>query len=300
MPNRISTGQIAKQQAKGVATGFASDVASTLIGNLFRRKKPEANILARRDQQIRLATLARPLFLENLLPPSEVIKRSPGNPYGDVDLDPETILKVGGTQTSVTEDLRVRLDLGTNNRSFFSTDIMSPLAGTKGVVFPYTPQLAVTHAANYIATPITHANFQHHTYTNSDIASIQITGDFTAQNNDEGLYLLATIHFFRTVTKMYFGKDVSAAGGTPPPILFLSAHGPTLFRRVPVVVTSFVSTFPADVDYMYVKSPNLGTNRIPTVMSLTVAVQPVFNRRQSSNFSLDDFAKGKLLEKGYI
>jgi hypothetical protein len=299
MPNRISTGTLIKQQAKGVATGFASDLASTFVSNLFRRKQPQTNILARRDSQYRLATIRSDLYQSNKLPAADVIFNSSVNPYAR-DENPEqmTIIRNGRLGTATT-DQRVKLDLGAGNRTFFTNKILEPLVGTKGVVFPYTPQLVVTHSANYIPTAITHANFQHHTYSNSDIAAIQIAGDFSVQNSTEGLYLLAVIHFFRTVTKMYFGNDNSAPGGTPPPILFLSAYGNYLFDRVPVVVTSFVSTFPADVDYVFVKGDR-GQSRVPTLMNMSVTVQPVFNRRQSKSFSLDQFARGELLAQGYI
>jgi len=300
MPNRISTGKLIQQQAKGVATGFASDLASTFISNLFRRKQPQTNILARRDRNTRLATIRSDLYVSNKLPAADVIFNSSVNPYAR-DENPEqmAILRNGRLPTAKT-DQRVKLDLGAGNRTFFKeSKILAPLLDTQGVVFPYTPQLVVTHSANYIPTAITHANFQHHTYSNSDIAAIQIAGDFSVQNSTEGLYLLAVIHFFRTVTKMYFGNDKSAPGGTPPPILFLSAYGTHLFDRVPVVVTSFVSTFPADVDYVYVTGAK-GKSRVPTVMNMSVTVQPVFNRRQSKSFSLDRFARGDLLSQGYI
>jgi hypothetical protein len=302
MPNRISTGKLIQQQAKGVATGFASDLASTFVSNLFRRKQPQTNILARRDKQTRLSTLRAYLYKDNVLPAVDVIKRSSVNPYaiGDGDYQPEKAIGYrNSTPNAAKTDQRVKLDLGAGNRTFFKNDILAPLVDTRGVVFPYTPQLVVTHSANYIATPITHANFQHHTYSNSDIAAIQIAGDFSVQNSTEGLYLLAVIHFFRTVTKMYFGNDNSAPGGTPPPILFLSAYGTNLFDRVPVVVTSFVSTFPADVDYVFVNGAK-GQSRVPTLMNMSVTVQPVFNRRQSKSFSLDRFARGDLLSQGYI
>jgi hypothetical protein len=298
MPNRISTGQLVKQQAKGVATGFVSDVTNTFIGNLFRRKQPPSNILSRRDIQTRLATIRAPLYEENKLPAAYVIKYSSVNPYA-ADVSVQSTALNRNKSLPVQADWRVKLDLGKGNSSFYTSDLLKPLKDTQGVVFPYTPQLVVTHSANYIATAITHANFQQHTYSNSDIAAIQIAGDFSAQNEAEGNYLLAVIHFFRTVTKMYFGNSSSAPPGTPPPILFLSAHGPQLFDRVPVVVTSFVSTFPADVDYMYIKNTE-GQTRVPTIMNMSVTVQPVFNRRQFKTFSLDQFAKGTLLGQGYI
>jgi hypothetical protein len=302
MPNRISTGTLIKQQAKGVATGFASDVASTFVSNLFNQKKPQTNILARRDTQTRLATLPAYRYERNKRSSGDVINRTLKNPYS-LDEKLENLTSYRNREyVGAKGDQRVKLDLGILNQAFFSdkeSKILNPLNLTGGVVFPYTPQLVVTHNANYIATPITHANFQHYTYSNSDIAAIQIAGDFSVQNNEEGLYLLAVIHFFRTVTKMYFGNDGSAPGGTPPPILFLSAYGDYLFNRVPVVVTSFVSTFPAEVDYVFVDGAK-GQSRVPTLMNMSVTVQPVFNRRQSKIFSLDQFARGELLARGYI
>jgi hypothetical protein len=294
----MNLGKIVQQQAKGVATNFVADATSTFINNLFGGNRPPPNFLTRRDFNTRLATIASALYEDNKRPASQAMYVSPVNPY-QVDVNVESQLKTGGLRITENTDWRVRLDLGTKNQQFYTSPLLLPLKETKGVVFPYTPQLAITHNATYIPSQITHANFQHFTYSNSDVGAINITGDFTAQNEDEGKYLLAVIHFFRAVTKMYFGGDQSPQAGTPPPILFLTAHGPMLFNRVPVVVTSFVSTFPADVNYLYVNSSQ-GQNRVPTMMSLAVTVQPVFNRQQSKTFSLDKFVKGGLLTSGYI
>jgi len=294
----MNLGKIVQQQAKGVATNFVADATSTFINNLFGGNRPPPNFLVRRDFNTRLATIAADLYEDNKRPASNAMYVSPVNPY-QVDVNVESQLKTGGTRITEKTDWRVRLDLGTKNQQFYTSPLLLPLQETKGVIFPYTPQLAITHTATYIPSQITHANFQHFTYSNSDVGAINITGDFTAQNEDEGKYLLAVIHFFRAVTKMYFGGDQSPRAGTPPPILFLTAHGPMLFNRVPVVVTSFVSTFPADVNYLYVNSAQ-GQNRVPTMMSLAVTVQPVFNRQQSKTFSLDKFVKGGLLTSGYI
>lgn len=298
MPNRISTSKVIKQQAKGVATNFVADVANTFVNNLFGRNRPPPNFLVQKDYNARLATIADALYQDNKRSATNALYTSPVNPY-QVNVNVENSLKTGGTRITEKTDWRVRLDLGKDNQKFYSSPLLLPLGKTNGVVFPYTPQLAITHTATYIPSQITHANFQHFTYSNSDVGAINITGDFTAQNEDEGDYLLAVIHFFRAVTKMYFGGDQSPRAGTPPPILFLTAHGPMLFNRVPVVVTSFVSTFPADVNYLYVTTAQ-GQTRVPTMMSLAVTVQPVFNRQQAKTFSLDKFVQGNLLKSGYI
>ena len=46
---------------------------------------------------------------------------------------------------------------------------------------------------------------------------------FTAQATFEANYMLAVIHFFRSVTKMFYGQDWQR--GAPPPLVFLSGLG---------------------------------------------------------------------------
>jgi hypothetical protein len=290
----ISINKLIQQRTKGVATGFVADATNTFVNNLFRGKQQQSNILSRRDTNTRLQTIAQDIYYDNIKRPATQAVYTSG--VNRSYLDQMESKKTSGF--AVADDWRVKLDLGKNNQTFYKSPLLSPLAETKGVVFPYVPQLAVTHNANYIPTAITHANFAHYTYSNSDIAAINIQGDFTAQTDAEGNYMLAVIHFFRTVTKMYFGKDTGPQAGTPPPIVFLSAHG-SLFQRVPVVVTSFTSTFPGDVNYLYIPTAK-GSTRVPTMMTLGVTVQPVFNRQQAKDFSLNNFAKGNLLNQGYI
>jgi hypothetical protein len=181
-----------------------------------------------------------------------------------------------------------------------------------GVVFPYTPSMSVTHTANYTKQSLTHNNYAQYFYDNSEVQPINITADFTVQNINEGKYLLAAIYFFRSLTKMFFGKDGTANNGTPsagnpPPIVYLNGYGQYYFPNVPVVVTSFQHTMPADCDYINIPDPaqypyqsgggsnSVGT-RLPTTSSITLIVQPVYSRlAQSQGFSLNDFAAGALV-----
>ena len=291
-------GQYNSQPSKSKNNSFIPNAAQTATTNAFKNNS-QAKETSSRPSNNRLNSIAGDLNKDIKRPASQAIKNNPASTHaaGAVNSQGATNRRRSGT---LGTDWRVKLDLGAKNQSFYNSPLLSPLKATGGVVCPFTPQLTVTHNATYIPTAITHANFQHYTYANSDIGSIQIGGDFIAQNQDEGNYLLAVIHFFRTVTKMYFGSDgAPAPAGTPPPILFLRAHGPMLFDRVPVVVTTFTSTFPGDIDYLYVNSVQ-GETRVPTVMNLAVTVQPVFNRQQSDTFSLTKFANGGLLKSGYI
>jgi hypothetical protein len=232
------------------------------------------------------------------------------------------------------QDWRVRISLAPNSDYFYNdpnNTLLSPLRSETvgaggggdfaisgignalfggrqrvGVVFPYTPQVQLTHTANYSSQKLTHNNYTQFYYDNSEVQAISISGDFTVQNVNEGQYLLAAVYFFRSVTKMFFGADPKA--GNPPPLVYLNGYGQYYLPNVPCVVTSFSHTMPAEVDYMDIPEPGLAiynpqltgkrmnSTRLPTTSSITLSLQPVYSRTaQSQNFSLADFSNGALI-----
>ena len=235
-----------------------------------------------------------------------------------------------------SNDWRVRISLAPNSNYFYNdpnNNLLSPLVtevggGTSavqnyiqqatvnngvsgatrvGVVFPYSPQVQVQHTANYSQQKLTHNNYTQYFYDNSEVQAINITGDFSVQNVNEGQYLLAAIYFFRSCTKMFFGQDINPTAGNPPPIVYLNGYGQYYLPNVPCVVTSFQHTMPSDCDYMDIPEPGLQYNpqntnyrlnstRLPTTSSIALTLQPVYSRlAQSQGFSLSDFAAGALV-----
>jgi hypothetical protein len=151
-------------------------------------------------------------------------------------------------------DWRVRLSLAPKADYLYNVakegDILAPLKSTNGVIFPYTPQIQVSYQANYDPTEITHTNYKHYNYRNSEVSQITINADFTAQDTAEANYMLAVIHFFKSVTKMFYGQDKNPTNGTPPPLCYLSGFGAQQFDNHPVAITSFQYNLPNDVDYI--------------------------------------------------
>lgn len=209
-------------------------------------------------------------------------------------------------------DWRVRISLPAGANYLIndtSSQILAPLGKTlfnMGVIFPYTPTVSISHTANYNAQKLTHSNYPSYFYENSEVSEISITGDFSVQSVDEGQYLMAAIHFFRSVTKMFYGQDANPVAGNPPPIVYLDGYGTNYFPHVSCVVKSFTHTMPADVDYVeipaygnpYVPMMMTGpkSTRLPTNSQLQVTLQPVFSRQsQTQTFSLKSFGEGKLL-----
>jgi hypothetical protein len=62
--------------------------------------------------------------------------------------------------------------------------------------------------------------------------------------------LLAVIHFFRSVTKMFYGKDPGPGPGVPPPLCYLNGLGSFQFDWHPLVINNFTYALPTDVDYI--------------------------------------------------
>lgn len=140
-----------------------------------------------------------------------------------------------------------------------SDGILYPLSVTDGVVFPYTPVINTVYGANYSTYDLTHSNYRGHFYQNSYVDDIQIQATFTAQDTNEANYMLAVIHFFRSVTKMFYGQD--AQRGTPPPMVFLQGLGEFQFNLHPCLVKSFSYNLPGDVDYIRARTVQIdGTN----------------------------------------
>jgi hypothetical protein len=155
------------------------------------------------------------------------------------------------------QDWRVRLSLAPGSDYLYNVaqgeaGILNPLQATEGVIFPYTPSISVVYSAAYEASDITHTNYKFFSYKNSAVDTITITADFTAQDTAEAQYLLAVIHFFRSVTKMFYGQDQNPKRGTPPPLCYLRGLGAFQFNWHPLVINNFTYTLPTDVDYIRV------------------------------------------------
>jgi hypothetical protein len=163
-------------------------------------------------------------------------------------------------------DWRVKLRLAEKAQYLFldpqiqQGSILWPLLETGGVIFPYTPTITTSYNANYNTYDLTHSNYRGYFYQNSYVGEVNVQATFTAQDTKEAEYLLAVIHFFRSVTKMFYGQQ-DAFRGAPPPLVFLQGLGEFQFNLHPCVVQSFNYSLPNDVDYIRARSPNItGTN----------------------------------------
>ena len=146
----------------------------------------------------------------------------------------------------------------------------------------------MNYKANYNPLDLTHSNNRGYFYQNSYVDAITINGTFTAQSTFEAEYLLAVIHFFRSVTKMFYGQDTER--GSPPPLVYLTGLGEYQFNRHACVVQNFAYTLPPDVDYIRARSVgqaglNLTTRRDRQSQAPVNTGFSVLNRLQTAFLS---------------
>ena len=214
-------------------------------------------------------------------------------------------------------DWRVRLQIPTGadavyNSILANNPLLDPLVPSRGIFWPLTPAVVIQHSANYNPLAQTHSNYPFQAYQNSQVDSLNIIGEFPVQNSDDAKHWVATVNFLRTITKMYFGKE-QALKGNPPPIMHMSGYGDHMFHKVPVIVNTFNVELRPGIDYISTKQTQVGYGQgrvdptlaaaveagesqswAPTLSNISVLVTPVYSRESIKDFSLSEFARGKL------
>lgn len=212
----------------------------------------------------------------------------------------------GGSKNTVQPIFATDFDTTVTTTS--SNPILAPLAGLGGVAFPLTPSIIINHVASYSPLNMPHSNYPHYAYNHSEIPSFTVTAEFPVQNSEDARYWVAMLHFFRSVTKMFFGGEANDFKGNPPPILHLSGYGDYVFNSVPIVVTAFSIDMRADVDYICtqqnfnknqisrqsVVDPGVNKSWAPTMSTVTAQLQPIYSRDSVKKFNMRDFVNGRL------
>ena len=217
-------------------------------------------------------------------------------------------------------DWRVKLTLAPNSpvRTMFfeNNKILEPLMETGGIIFPLTPSIILQHQAGYNPLQLTHSNQPHYAYQHSEVSSFTCIGEFPVQNYEDARMWVATLHFLRSVTKMFFGGSENSKDfkGNPPPILQFNGYGNYVFKNVPVVVTNFSVELTQGVDYICTsqglsasmddiddgitnygsESSNFPETWAPAMSMFNLQLQPVYSRDTMKNFSMRQFVNGSL------
>ena len=125
----------------------------------------------------------------------------------------------------------------------------------KGIRFPVTPFINMSHSAAYDARSVVHNNYPYYAYQNSQVDQMTIAGSFPVANEKDGQNWLASLHFLRTVTKMYYGGG-DANQGNPPPVCRLNGYGDLIYKDVPIIITNFTVELREQVDSLIIINNN--------------------------------------------
>lgn len=205
-------------------------------------------------------------------------------------------------QWAAAKDLRVKLRVPNEYLKGPSAGPASILQKNGGILFPYTPQIAVENQASYASQTPLHSNYPLYFYKSSTVTPITVTAKFTVQNEFEGAVLLGVIHLLRSLTKMKFGNDPDA--GAPPPVCRFDAYGDYMMFNVPVAVASWRHELPDNVDYIAVGRPGspgtYGRSMVPVLSTISLTLNIMYSRREMLAYNTKGWLSGSLARKGYL
>jgi hypothetical protein len=203
--------------------------------------------------------------------------------------------------TSYDWRARLRPKGSFSDNPYWAGPVLAPLRETGGLVFQYTPQIFVSHTADWNQTHGVGQNYPIYTYSKSNIGQITVQCDFTANTVAEARYMLAVLHFARVITKAFYGENAAANNaGQPPPVLefeYLGEH--SSFRRVPVIVAGVTYNLTNEVDYVPVTVGD-DVTFVPVETAINFTLQPSYTpdslRKQ---FSLEDLVRGEPAQRRF-
>ncbi len=240
--------------------------------------------------------------------------QTPSTPQSIINQDGGTSTSVAGSTGVTANDARIRLRcMRSQEQQVYGDPLDSNIlavlnpnykSGTDGLLFPYTPSISVNQEVDYRDIgAMTHTIGDILSYNHTPSVKLSVTADFTVQNQREGRYALAAIHFLRTASKMHFGQTDKLAG-LPPPILIFTGYGNFMFNNLPVILKSHSFNLDKSHNMISIQTAG-GTASLPAMFQIQLELQvqqtPTAMR---TKFNLEKFRTGELLsasnEPGWI
>jgi len=179
--------------------------------------------------------------------------------------------------------------------------------------FPYTPTTSIINSADYGEYILTHSNFQQRAFNSHMNMEVNITAPMIVRSVEEAEYVYRASVWIRSTMKMSWLNDENP--GMPPPILRFNAHG--IYENVPCVIRDFTWNLDSDIDYLEIEDPTpfwfnpkdingqpLKSGkiiRVPVTNMFVLTLQVTYSPKSiRENFSVKDYLKGNLKNKGYV
>ena len=201
---------------------------------------------------------------------------------------------------------RLRPKRGGQNRFYSAIGaedyLMRPIKESNGLVWKYTPTIALSGMANYSPHSGQGMQYPVRSYQDSTPTDIIVSGTFSANDIYEARYLLAVFTFFKIATKGDFG-DIAVAketAGAPPPVLLFEYMGDHMFYKVPVIVSSYSLTMDNDVDYVPVSFKDT-TSYVPTLCDIVISLQTQYTpSKVRRRYDINSIANGDAYKDGFV
>lgn len=136
---------------------------------------------------------------------------------------------------------------------------LAPIAATGGLVFQYSPSITETIDVKYDSVgSVVHSNENFNVWAGTENRRISLAEvTFTADTEENAVYLVAAMQFFRVFSLSDFGRGKT---GRPPSPMWFSAYGRLMYERVPVLLKGASLEFPNNVDYVRIPTAGFSTS----------------------------------------
>ena len=162
--------------------------------------------------------------------------------------------------------------------------------------FPFTPTISVIQSTNYNQYDLSHTNFQQRAFDSHTNMELNITAPMIVRSTEEAEYVYKATLWIRSTMKMSWASDDKP--GMPPPILRFSSYN--LYKNVPCVIRDFTWNLDSDIDYV---EANIDGDpiRVPVTNNFVLSLSTTYSPKDvRDNFSVKEYLKGNLKDKGYV
>lgn len=157
-----------------------------------------------------------------------------------------------------------------------------------------SPRISESRQASYSEQNITHHPGAILKYDKTNSRVWQIGAKLVSRTPEEASQNQLYLNIIRSWVMPYYGTgtaaDAPALLGAPPPILKMSGYGVKNISPIPVVLESYSTNWPNDVDYI----PTLEGDPFPVIMEIDLALKESYSPAEYSKFNLFAYKSGNL------
>ena len=162
------------------------------------------------------------------------------------------------------------------------------------VRFVATPRISESRNASYHEINILHHPGSILKYEKTGNRAWSVSARFISRTSSEASLNQYYLNTIRGWVMPYYGEGTEALApdklGAPPPILKFSGYGPRNISPIPVVLETYDTSWPNDVDYI----PTNDGAPFPVIMEITLSLKEAYSPAEFSKFDLYAYKTGDL------